>query len=147
MPHAIWTLHGAETTGTRVQVLLKGISCSGWGQELPWQCKVSPLMFTKGTLLSQSLGSAAWEASRMIRTQICKFCSFGVACFHTSCMSMWQGHPCDTHQRSSVLLCCPGEAGLLPGAAHQVWTRATTLPEVLPARRRETWEVWALSGD
>lgn len=71
MPHAIWILHG-----TRVQVLLKGISCSSWGQELPWQCKVSPLMFTKGTVLSQSLGSAAWEASDKKGWQESRFSSF-----------------------------------------------------------------------
>lgn len=155
MPHGIWILHGAKTRSARVQVLLKGISCSGGGQELPWQCKVSPLIFTKRTILSHSLGSAAWEASRMTRKQICRFCSFGVARLHTSCRCMWQGHPhgshkgvwCDTHPRSSVLLCCPGQAGLLPGASHHTWRRATTLSEVLPARRRETWEVWALSGD
>lgn len=75
----------SRTTGRRVQVLLKGISCTGWEQELPWHCKVSPLMFSKGTLLSQSFRSAAWEASRMTRKQICKFFSFGVAHFHTSC--------------------------------------------------------------
>lgn len=93
MPHVIWILYRTKTRGARVQVLLKGISCSGWGQELPWQCKVSPLIFTKGTLLSQSLGSASWEASRMTRKQICRFCSFGVAHLHTRCRCVWQGHP------------------------------------------------------
>lgn len=43
--------------------------------------------------------------------------------------------------------CCSavlGKWGLLTGATHESWMRATTLCEVLPARR-EAWEVWTLS--
>lgn len=129
MPHAIWILHRAKTTGTRVRVLLKGIGCSGSGRELLWQCKVSPLMFTKGTLLSQSLGSAAWEASKITRKQTGKSCSFGVAhklCVRVAGTSPWATWKCVMWHAPEelALLCCLGEAGLLAGAAHQTWARA-----------------------
>lgn len=103
-----------------------------------------------------------WEASRMTRKQICKFCNFGVAHLHTHSMCICQGylhgstgpgrwrfmiwsHP---HTRKGVKCCCTvlGKWGLLAGGTHQIWTGATSLHEVLPAgKRRETWEVWVLS--
>lgn len=122
------------------------------------------LMFTKETL-SPELGMCwccPWEASRMTRKQICKFCNFSVAHLHTRYMCICQGylhgsmgpgrwrctlwsHP---HTRKGVKCCCTvlGKWGLLARGTRQIWTRATSLHEVLPAgKRRETWEVWTLS--
>lgn len=53
-----------------------------------------------------------------------------------------------SHTKKGVKCCSAvlGKQGLLAEPSHQICTSATTVCEVLPARRRDTWEVWILSG-